>query len=211
VTGKNVELTSVEGNKFKFDISEYGLFTFAPSGDKNEYCYINLYSDGKRDIAIKAYLPLLIDREGYVPKYEVQPKFVFDDTTTEAWKIHRIEAEFTAENSDYMDSLYYYKSNNISGGRYVNRNGDIVLTRLKERLKKEKSADVRAALYMTYLNSKSMIYPEKLDSSICADILKEIKPNSIFWSFGSQLIEFAVWGTEDKTKYRTYIDEALIS
>jgi len=206
---KSEPVSQKVGNTYKLDISKYGLYLLSLSGDKNEYCYLHLFSDGESNISVKAFLPLIIERKDFIPKYEKLSKFIFEDTSSIACKISRIYSDYVSAQEEFMDSAYYYKTHNINNGNYINKNSGIILTRLNEKLKKEKSGEVRDMLYITYLQSWIML-PSGLDSATCDRILNEVKPNSVFWSFGGELMNYAIWATKSKSdKFKSYVEEGI--
>lgn len=206
---KNDTVPAKSKNQYELDISNYGLYFITLSNDKNESCFIPVFSNGNMDLIIKASLPSLIARNKSVPKYEILPRIIFADTTSAASKIAEIYSKNISLHSAYMDSLYLYKTNNTNKGKYINKNIDKILVQLKDNLAKENIKEVREMLYVNYLQSWSMIKPAPLDSAICANALSEIKPSSIFWSFDGHLIDYAIWSTKNKNKYIYYVDEAI--
>lgn len=206
---KNVPISPKNKNQFELDISKYGIYFITLSNEKNESCFIPVFSDGERDLTINAYLPSLVLRNNFVPKYDVLPRFVFADTTSAANKIANIYSKYISDHSAYMDSFYFYKTNNINNGNYINRNSSKIIKQLKDNLAIKSIKEVREMLYVNYLQSWSMIKPDPLDSAICANALSEIKPASPFWSFDGHLINYAIWSTKNKDKYIGYIDEVI--
>ncbi|MDP2303328.1 MAG: TlpA disulfide reductase family protein [Ignavibacteria bacterium] len=206
INSKNVSVSPKNKNQFELDISKYGIYFITLSNEKNESCFIPVFSDGERDLTINSYLPSLELRNNFVPKYEVLPRFVFADTTSAANKIAMIYSKYNSDHSAYMDSLYFC---NINNGKYINKNSGKILVQLKNNLAKENIKEVREMLYVNYLQSWSMIKPDPLDSAICANALNEIKPTSAFWSFGGYLIRYAIWSTKNKDKYIGYINEVI--
>lgn len=209
IKGKNISVTAKNKNQYELDISKYGLYFLTLSNDKNESCFIPVFSNGNMDLTIETYLPSLKPRNNFVPKYEILPRFVFTDTTSAASKISIIYSKYISAHSDYMDSLYFYKINNVDNGKYINKNRGKILTQLKDNLAKENIKEVREMLYVNYLQSWSLIKPDPLDSAICANALNEIKPTSAFWSFDGHLINYAIWATKNIDKYIGYIDEVI--
>jgi len=209
IKSQNVSVLPKNKNQFELDISKYGLYFLTLSNYKNETCFIPVFSDGNNDLIIKAYLPSLTSRNNFVPKYEVLPRFVFSDTISAASKISRIYSKYISDHSVYMDSLYYYKTNNINNGKYINKNRDKILAQLKHNLAKENIKEVREMLFIDYLKRWFMIKPDPLDSTICASAINEVKPNSPFWSLGGELINYAIWSTKNENKYIDYLDEAV--
>jgi thiol-disulfide isomerase/thioredoxin len=209
INSKNVPVSPKNKNQFELDISQYGIYFITLSNEKNESCFIPVFSDGERDLTINAYLPSLVLRNNFAPKYDVLPKFIFEDATSSANKIAKIYSKYVSDHSAYMDSLYFYKTNNINNGNYINKNSSKIITQLKDNLAKENIQEVREMLYVIYLKSWSMIKPDSLDSAICASALNEIKPTSPFWSFDGHLINYAIWSTKNNEKYIGYIDEVI--
>lgn len=209
IKSKNVLVPAKNKNQYELNISNYGLYFLTLSNDKDESSFIPVFSDGNRDLKIKAYLPSLKSRDNFAPKYEVLPRFVFADTNSEASKISKIYSKYVSDNSMYMDSFYFNKTNNIDNGRYIYKNRSKILIQLKENLKQENIKEIQEMLYVDYLQRWFMIKPDPLDSAICADALNEIKPNSIFWSFDGHLINYAIWATKNNNKYIDYVNEAI--
>ncbi|MFZ5946765.1 MAG: TlpA family protein disulfide reductase [Stygiobacter sp.] len=209
VKGQNVLVIAKNKNQYELDISKYGLYFLTLSNDKNESCFIPVFSNGNMDLTIKAYLPSLKPRNNFAPKYEILPRFVFSDTTSAASKISIIYSKYISAHSDYMDSLYFYKINNIDNGNYIKKNRSEILSQLKANLKHENIKEVREMLYVNYLQSWFMIKPDPLDSAICTNALNEIKPTSVFWSFDGHLVNYAIWATKNKNKYINYVDEVV--
>ena len=209
IKGKYVSVTAISKNQYELDISKYGLYFLTLSNDKNESCFIPIFSDGKKDLTIKADLPSLEFRNNDVPKYHILPRIIFEDTTSTAYKIVKIYSKYISDHSAYMDSLYFYKTNNINNGMYINKKKNEILSELKDNLKRENIKEVREMLFVDYLRRWSMIKPDPLDSAICAKALYEIKPNSQFWSLSGHLINSAIWYTNNENKYIDYVDEVI--
>jgi thiol-disulfide isomerase/thioredoxin len=209
INSKNGSVSPKNKNQFELDISKYGIYFITLSNEKNESCFIPVFSDGERDITVNVYLPYLVLRDNFAPKYEVLPRYVFTDTTSIANKIAKIYSKYISDHSSYMDSLYFYKTNNINNGNYINKNGSKILTEFKDKLAKESIKEAREMLYIIYLKSWSMIKPDPLDSAICTNALEEIKPTSPFWSFDGHLINYAIWSTKNIDKYKGYTDEVI--
>lgn len=209
VKGQNALVIAKNKNQYELDISKYGIYFLTLSNDKNDFCFIPVFSDGKIDLTIKAHLPSLEFRNNDIPKYHMLPRIIFEDTTSTAYKIVKIYSKYISDHSAYMDSLYFYKTNNINNGKYINKNRDKILAQLKYNLAKENIKEVREMLFIDYLKRWFMIKPDPLDSTICASALKEVKPNSQFWSLGAELINYAIWSTKNENKYIDYLDEAV--